>query len=77
MTSWIVIDSGALIAAAIEETYTAQANSEAEALMVAVPMLLRYEVASTLRKLAYRGQLRLPTVNVCSRKFEAANYSDD
>jgi predicted nucleic acid-binding protein len=62
MTSWIVIDSGVLIASAIEEAYTVQADSllewiDTEKMSIAAPTLLRYEVTSTLRKLAHRGAI--------------------
>lgn len=62
MTSWIVIDSGVLIVTVIEETYTPQADAlmawiKAESLTMAAPTLLRYEITSTLRKLAHRGSI--------------------
>ncbi len=62
MTSWIVIDSGVLIASAIEETYTVQADAllawiDSTGLQIAAPALLHYEVVATLRKLAHRGTI--------------------
>lgn len=62
MNSWIVIDSGVLIASVIEETYTEQADDllewiDRQNLKIVAPMLLRYEVAATLRKLVYRGSI--------------------
>ena len=62
MTSWIVIDNHILIAAAIVETYTAQAEAllrwiQAEEINVAAPNLIRYESVAVLRKLAHRGTI--------------------
>lgn len=62
MTSWIVIDNHILIAAAIVETYTAQAEAllrwiQAEEISIAAPNLIRYESVSVLRKLAHRGTI--------------------
>lgn len=62
MTSWIVIDSGVLIASVVEETYTAQADAllnriKTQELRIAAPPLLRYEVVATLRKLTHRGTI--------------------
>lgn len=62
MTSWIVIDSGVLIASVVEETYTQQADAllawiGSQSLMMAAPTLLRYEVTATLRKLTHRGSI--------------------
>ena len=62
MTSWIVIDSGVLIASVLEETDTAQADAllawiRSESLTMAAPTLLRYELTATLRKLAHRGSI--------------------
>ena len=59
MTSWIVIDSGVLVASVIEEEYSAQADAlldwiRAQELTIAAPPLLRYEVVGTLRKLTHR-----------------------
>jgi predicted nucleic acid-binding protein len=65
VTSWIVIDSGVLIASAVEETYTRQADAllawiRSQPLTMAAPTLLRYEVTATLRKLAHRGSIAAP-----------------
>ncbi|MDZ4769843.1 MAG: type II toxin-antitoxin system VapC family toxin [Chloroflexota bacterium] len=62
MNSWIVIDSGVYIASVVEETHTEKADSllawiEEQAMRIAAPTLLRYEVAATLRKLAHRGSI--------------------
>lgn len=63
MTSWIVIDSGVLIASVIQEIYTTQADSlldriKQQNLIIVAPPLLRYEVVGTLRKLTHRGTIQ-------------------
>lgn len=63
MTSPIVIDSGVLAASVVEETYSKQADAllswiKAQDLVIVAPILLRYEVVATLRKLTHRGTIK-------------------
>lgn len=63
MTSPIVIDSGVLVASVVEETYSKQADAllswiKAQDLIIVAPILLRYEVVATLRKLTHRGTIK-------------------
>jgi predicted nucleic acid-binding protein len=62
MTSWIVIDSGILIASVITETHTSQVDSllkwiETQELSIAAPHLIHYELSATFRKLIHRGTI--------------------
>ncbi len=62
MTSWVVLDSGVLLASVLEEQLTPQAqlllrSFEQQKLSLAAPSLFRYEVVSVIRKSVARGIL--------------------
>lgn len=62
MTSWVVCDSGILLATVLPETYSTQALAllhqwEQKDIRLAAPALLRYEVVSVIRKSVYRNIL--------------------
>lgn len=64
MTSWVVCDSGILIATVLEETLTAKADRllaywGRQDIHLAAPVLLRYEIVAAMRKSVYRGILTL------------------
>lgn len=62
MTSWVVADSGLLIATQLTETYSPQADTifkqwERERVQITAPVLFRYELISAVRKHVYRGTI--------------------
>lgn len=62
MTSWVVIDSGILLATVLVEPYSTAATAllrwlTRQSLHVAAPVLFRYEVVAVLRKHVSRGNL--------------------
>src|SRR5579859_5165245 len=62
MTSWVVIDSGILLATVLIEQHSEKAKSLVKLLtgqqtQIAVPVLFRYEIVAVMRKHAYRGTL--------------------
>jgi predicted nucleic acid-binding protein len=62
MTSWVVADSGILLAGVLVEKYTSRAQSlmmgwQRHQIAIAAPSLLRYEVVAALRKHVYRQTL--------------------
>jgi predicted nucleic acid-binding protein len=64
MTSWVVLDSGVLLAAVLPEQYSVQAKRllerlSAQATRLAAPLLFRYEVVAVLRKYVHRRALTL------------------
>jgi predicted nucleic acid-binding protein len=65
MTSWIVIDAGVFLASVLQEQYSDQVAAllewvKNEGLSLAAPELCRYEMASSLRKIAHRGPISPP-----------------
>ena len=59
MTSWVVSDSGILIATVIEESITQKADAlvgywDAQGIPIAAPSLFRYEIVAVMRKSVYR-----------------------
>lgn len=62
MTSWVVADSGILLASVLVEKHTAKAQALMKGwqhgqVIVAAPPLLRYEVVAALRKHVHRQTL--------------------
>lgn len=62
MTSWVVPDSGLLIATVFKETYSGQAAAiweywDVSNIHVAAPSLFHYEVVAAVRKHTYRGTI--------------------
>jgi predicted nucleic acid-binding protein len=62
MTSWIVCDSGILIASALNEVFTKRAQRilsywNENDIQIAVPTLFQYEIVSTIRKKVHQGKL--------------------
>jgi predicted nucleic acid-binding protein len=62
MTSWVVADSGILLANVLPEPVSAQAkaiwqNWTEQDIQVAAPTLLHYEFVAVMRKSVYRGTL--------------------
>jgi predicted nucleic acid-binding protein len=62
MTSWVVIDSGVLLATVLPDPVSTQADAIFQHLRenhiaIAVPALFRYELAAVIRKHVHRGTL--------------------
>lgn len=65
MTSWMVSDSGILIATGFNETYTQQAATlwqtwDDQDIQIAAPYLFWYEVVAVVRKNVNRGIVSVP-----------------
>jgi hypothetical protein len=68
MTSWVVSDSGVLLATAFSESLSAQAIAlwqgwDSQQVSVAAPELFRYEITAAIRKRVYRGMLTAEEAN--------------
>jgi predicted nucleic acid-binding protein len=62
MTSWVVCDSGILIASALNEVFTKRAQRilsywNENDIQIAVPTLFHYEIVATIRKKVHQGKL--------------------
>jgi predicted nucleic acid-binding protein len=62
MTSWVVADSGIMLATVLVEPYSANAKAlvafwKAQNMKVAAPSLFHYEIVAVLRKHVYRGTI--------------------